>query len=172
VKLPRRKFLHLVAGAAALPARPGVASALNYPTRPVHILVGFAPAGATDICARLIGQWLSERLGQQFIVENRPGAGSNIATEGVVRAPADGYMLLVFGPPAAFNATLYNNLNFNFLRDIVPIGGIMRAPSLIRRFRPKLFPNSSPMPRRVPARLAWRRVVTGPHSISSASCST
>jgi Tripartite tricarboxylate transporter family receptor len=123
VKLPRRKFLHLVAGAAALPAMSGVASALDYPTRPVHILVGFAPAGATDICARLIGQRLSERLGQQFIVENRPGAGSNIATEVVVRAPADAYTLLVFGPPAAFNATLYDNLNFNFLRDIVPIGG-------------------------------------------------
>src|SRR5215472_8445881 len=93
VKLPRRKFLHLAAGVAALPAMPRIASALDYPTRPVHVIVGFAPAGATDICARLVGQRLSERLGQQFITENRPGAGSNIATEAVVRAPADGYTL-------------------------------------------------------------------------------
>ena len=131
VKLPRRHFLHLAAGAATLPVLPHVASALDYPTRPVHLLVGFAPAGATDICARLIGQWLSERLGQQFVVENRPGAGSNIATEAVVRASADGYMLLLTGPPAAFNATLYDNLNFNFLRDMAPVGGIMRAPNVL-----------------------------------------
>jgi len=97
----------------------------------VHLLVGFAPGGATDISARLMGQWLSERLGQQFVVENRPGAGSNIATEAVVRAPADGYTLLLAGLPAVFNATLYDNLKFNFLRDIAPVGGIMRAPNVL-----------------------------------------
>jgi tripartite-type tricarboxylate transporter receptor subunit TctC len=99
--------------------------------RPVHVIVGFAPAGATDICARLMGQWLSERLSQQFVTENRPGAGSNIATEAVVRAPADGYTLLMVGPPAAFNATLYESLNFNFIRDIAPVAGIMRAPNVM-----------------------------------------
>jgi tripartite-type tricarboxylate transporter receptor subunit TctC len=117
--------------AAAFPALPRVASALDYPTRPVRIISGFAPGGATSISARLIGQWLSERFGQQFIVENRPGAASNIATEVVVRAPADGYTLLLVSLPAAFNATLYDNLNFNFLRDISPIGGIMRAPNVM-----------------------------------------
>ena len=131
MKLPRRRFLQLSAGAAAAPALSRRAFALDYPTRPVHILVGFAPGGATDISARLIGQWLSERLGQQFVVENRPGAGSNIATEAVVRSAADGYTLLLAGLPAAFNATLYDNLNFNFLRDTAPIGGIMRAPNVM-----------------------------------------
>src|ERR1700680_4853157 len=106
-------------------------SAQTYPSRPVRIIVGFAPAGATDICARLIGQWLSERLNQQFVIENRPGAGSNIATEAVIRAPTDGYTLLLAGAPAAFNATLYDNLNFNFLRDIAPVAGIMRAPNVM-----------------------------------------
>jgi tripartite-type tricarboxylate transporter receptor subunit TctC len=108
-----------------------IAGAESYPSRPVRIIVGFAPAGATDICARLIGQWLSEHLSQQFVIENRSGAGSNIATEVVVRAPADGYTLLLTGPPAAFNATLYDNLNFNFLRDIAPVAGIMRAPNVM-----------------------------------------
>jgi len=103
------------------------------------LIVGFAPAGATDICARLMRQWLSERLGQQYVTENRPGAGSNIATEAVVRAPADGYTLLLVGPPAAFNATLYESLNFNFIRDIAP----------------------SPMPRPIPARSVWRQAVNG-----------
>jgi tripartite-type tricarboxylate transporter receptor subunit TctC len=131
MKFPRRHFLHLAAGAAALSATPGAARALEYPTRPVQVLVGFTPAGAQDICARLMGQWLSERLGQQFIVENRPGAGSNIATEAVARAPADGYTLLQVGPPVAFNATLYDKLNFNFLRDITPVAGIMRAPNVL-----------------------------------------
>ena len=131
MKLPRRQFLRLAAGTAALPILPRTAAALDFPIRPVHIIVGFAPAGATDISARLIGQWLAERLGQQFFVENRPGAGSNIATEAVVRAPADGYTLLVAGQPAAFNATLYDNLNFNFLRDIAPVAGIMRAPNVL-----------------------------------------
>jgi len=114
MKLPRRQFLHLAAGTAALPAVPHFAFAQAYPTRPVRLIVPVGPAGATDITARLVGQWLSERLGQQFIIENRPGAGSNIGTEAVVRAPADGYMLLMVGPSNAINATLYDKLNFNF----------------------------------------------------------
>src|SRR5262249_35003264 len=117
VKLPhRRQFLHLAAGAAALPAMSRVARAQAYPTRPVRIIVPFAPAGASDITARLIGQWLSERLGQQFVIENRPGGGGNIGTEAVVRAPADGYTLLMVGSANASNATFYDKLNFNFIR--------------------------------------------------------
>jgi tripartite-type tricarboxylate transporter receptor subunit TctC len=130
MKLPhRRHILHLTAGAAALPAVSRVAWAQTYPTRPVRLIVGVAAGGGTDIVARLISQWLSERLGQQFIVENRPGAGSNIATEVVVRAPPDGYTLLTVGAPAAINATLYyDKLNFNFIRDIAPVAGSMRGP--------------------------------------------
>src|SRR5262249_44396090 len=116
MKLPRRQFLHLTAGIAALPMVSRFAWAQAYPSRPVHILVGFPPGGTQDILARLMGQWLSERLGQPFVVENRPGAGSNLATEAVVNAPPDGYTLLVIGPPNAINATLYDKLNFNFLR--------------------------------------------------------
>src|SRR5262245_64012986 len=117
MKLPRRQFLHLAAGAAALPAVSRLAWAQAYPTQPVRIIVGVAPGGPTDILARLMGQWLSERLGQPFVIENRPGAGSNIGTEAVVRAPADGYTLLLVGPASAINATLYDKLSFNFLRD-------------------------------------------------------
>jgi len=131
MKLPRRQFLHLAAGAAALPTISRVAWAQAYPTRPVHIIVPFAAAGAFDIMARLIGQWLSERLGQQFVVENRPGAGGNIGTEVVVRAPPDGYTLLMVGPPHAINATLYEKLNFNFIRDIAPVASIIRGPYVI-----------------------------------------
>ena len=126
---PRRNFLQLAAGAAALPSVWGVAWGLDYPTRPARLIVGFPAGGsAADVAARLVGQWLSERLGQQFIVENRPGAASNIATESVVRAPPDGYTLLLVTPPNAFNATLYDNLSFNFIRDIFPIAGIIRVP--------------------------------------------
>src|SRR5262249_54062273 len=128
MKLPRRKFLHLAAGAAALPFAPHVARAQAYPTRPVRIVVGFAPGGGADINARLIGQWLSERLGQQFVIENRPGASGNIATEAVVRAPPDGYTLLVTPSSAAINATLYNKLSFNFIHDIAPVAGVFRGP--------------------------------------------
>src|SRR3989440_4027731 len=112
MNLPRRRFLHLAAGAAALPAAPRIARAQAYPSRPVSLVAGFAPGGGVDITARLIGQWLSERLGQQFVIENRPGAGTNIATEAVVRAPADGYTLLLANPANAINATLYGRLNF------------------------------------------------------------
>src|SRR5215472_2565570 len=128
MKLPRRQFLHLAAGAAALPAVSRIARAQAYPSRPVRIIVGFAPAGAGDIVARLIGQWLSQRLGQPFVVENRPGANGNIAAQAGVRAPADGYTLLMVSSANAANAALYDKLSFTFLRDIAPVAGIIRTP--------------------------------------------
>src|SRR5262249_23349699 len=128
MKLPRRKFLHLAAGAAALPAISRFAWAQGYPSRPVRLIVPLAPAGASDITARLIGQWLSERLGQQFVIDNRPGGGGNIGTEAVVRAPADGYTLLLVGGFNAVNATFYDKLNYNFIRDIAPVASIIRTP--------------------------------------------
>jgi tripartite-type tricarboxylate transporter receptor subunit TctC len=131
MKLPRRQFLHLAAGAAALPAVTRIARAQTYPTRPVRIIVGFAAGGGTDVMARLMGQWLSERLGQAFIIENRPGASSNLATEVVVNAPPDGYTLLVATAANAINATLYTKLNFNIISDVAPIGGIMRVPHIM-----------------------------------------
>jgi tripartite-type tricarboxylate transporter receptor subunit TctC len=131
MKLPRRKFLHLAAGAAALSALPRVASALDYPTRPVHLLVGFAAGGPLDTSARLIGQWLSERLGQPFVIENRPGAGSNLATEIVAQAPPDGYTLLEASAANAWNAALYENLSFNFIRDFALVAGIRRAAGVM-----------------------------------------
>ena len=131
LKLPRRKFLRLAAGAAALPAVTRFAWAQAYPSRPVRIIVPFAAGGATDILARLIGQWLSERLGQQFIIENRPGGGTNIGTEAVVRAPSDGYTLLMVGGFNAVNATLYDRLNYNFVRDIAPVAGLIRAANVM-----------------------------------------
>jgi tripartite-type tricarboxylate transporter receptor subunit TctC len=131
MKLPRRQFLHLTLGAAAFPIMSRVALALDYPSRPVRWIVGFAPSGGTDIVARLMGQWLSERLGQSFVIENRPGAGTNIATEVVVNAPPDGYTLLLAGIPNAFNASLFGKLNFNFIRDIVPVAGIIAVPNVM-----------------------------------------
>src|SRR5262245_63244813 len=131
MKLPRRQFLHLAAGAAALPVVSRVARAQAYPSRPVRVIVGFTAGSASDIVARLMGQWLSERLGQQFLVENRPGAGTNIGTEAVVRSPADGYTLLLVNSSNAINATLYDKLSFVFLRDIVPVAGILRAPLVL-----------------------------------------
>jgi tripartite-type tricarboxylate transporter receptor subunit TctC len=128
MKLPRRNFLYLAAGAAALPAVSRVARAQAYPTRPVRVIVPAPPGGAADIAARLIGQWLSERLGQPFVIENRPGGGTNIGTEAVVRAPPDGYTLLLFSAINAVNATLYDKLNFNFIRDIAPVASITRLP--------------------------------------------
>ena len=132
MKLLRRQFLHLAAGAVALPAVPRIALALDYPTRPVHVIVGYPPGSGPDIEARLIGQWLSERLGQPFIIENRPGAASNLAAEAVVHAPADGYTLLLVASANASNATLYDKLSFNFIRDIAPVASIMRAPFVMQ----------------------------------------
>ena len=131
MKLPRRKFLHLAAGAAALPAVSRMAWAQAYPTRPVRWIVGAPPGGALDIVSRLMGQWLFERLGQPFVIENRSGAGSNIATEAVVRAPPDGYTLLTVGAAHTVNATLYDKLNYNFIRDIAPVGPLSREPNMM-----------------------------------------
>src|SRR5947209_9611760 len=160
MKLPRRTFLHLAAGAAALPAVSRFAWAQVYPTRPVRIIVGFAPSGATDIMARLMGQWLSERLGQQFIVENRPGAASNVATEAVVNAPPDGYTLLVATSVNAINATLYDKLNFNLIRDIAPVASIHREPFVMEV-------NPSVPARTVPELIAYAKV--NPANINMAS---
>jgi tripartite-type tricarboxylate transporter receptor subunit TctC len=131
MKLPRRRFLHLAAGAAALPSVSRIARAQTDPARPVRIVVGFAAGGGVDVTARLVGQWLSERLGQQFIIENRPGAGSNIGTDAVVSASADGYTLLLASIPNAVNATLYEKLNHNFIRDIAPVASICRVPNVM-----------------------------------------
>jgi len=132
MKLARRKFLHLAAGAAALPVVSLAAQAQAYPTRPVRLIVGFSAGGTTDITARLVGQWLSKRLGQQFVIENRTGAATNIATEAVVGAPADGYTLLLVTASNAINATLYDQLNFDFMRDIAPVAGIIRYPLVMQ----------------------------------------
>jgi tripartite-type tricarboxylate transporter receptor subunit TctC len=131
MRLPRRQILHLAAGAAALPALSAIARAQAYPSGPVRWIVGFAPGGGNDILARLMGQWLQQRLGQIFVIENRPGAGSNVATEVVVHAPPDGYTLLFAGLPNAINASLYSKLNFNFIHDIAPIATIVRAPNVM-----------------------------------------
>ena len=128
MRLSRRRCLYLAAGAAALPGAPRSAIAETYPTRPIHLVVGFPPGGGVDIVARLIGQWLSERLGQQVVVDNKPGAGGNIATETVVRAAPDGYTLTYVGPVAAINASFYKHLGFDFIRDIAPVASFMRAP--------------------------------------------
>jgi tripartite-type tricarboxylate transporter receptor subunit TctC len=129
--LPRRTFLQLAAGAVALPAVLRLAHAQAYPARPVRIIIGYTPGGSADLTARLMGQWLSERLGQQFLIESRPGAGTNLATEAVVNAPPDGYTLLLVAPANAINATLYEKLNHNFLRDIALVAGINRFPNVM-----------------------------------------
>jgi tripartite-type tricarboxylate transporter receptor subunit TctC len=131
MKLPRRNFLHLAACAAAFPAVSRIAWAQAFPTRPVRLVVPFAAGGGTDILARLMGQWLSERLGQPFVIENRPGGSGNVGVEAVVRAPPDGYTLLLVSAPTAINASLYDKLNFNFIRDIAPVAGIGTVPNLI-----------------------------------------
>jgi len=161
VKLPRRQFLHLAAGAAALPALSRIVSAQAYPVRPVRWIVGFAAGGPQDIVARLLAQRLSERLGQQFIVENRPGAGGNIGTEAVVRAQPDGYTILMIGPSAAINVTLYEGLSFNLLRDIVPIAGIMRTANVLEV-------NPSLPVRTVPELIAYAKANPGKINMASA----
>ena len=161
MKLPRRHLLYLAAGAAALPiiARGGWAQ--TYPSRPVRIIVGFAPATGADILARLMGQWLSERLGQQFVIENRPGAGTNIATEAVVRSPPDGYTLLAVSPANAINATLYEKLNFNFIRDIAPVASMMRTPGV-------MLVNPSVPAKSVPEFITYAKANPGKISFASA----
>jgi len=161
MKLPRRRFLHLAAGAVALPTMPRFASALDYPSRPVRWIVGFASGGGNDIIARLMGQWLSERLGQPFVIENRPGAGTNIATEVVVNAPPDGYTLLLAGIPNAFNASLFGKLNFNFIRDIAPVAGIMRVPEV-------MVVNPSVPANTVPEFIAYAKANPGKVNMASA----
>ena len=131
MKLPRRKFLHLAAGAVALPAVSRIARAETYPSRPVHLIIGYPPGGSADMTARFTGQWLSERLGQQFVIESRPGAGTNLATEAVVHAAPDGYTLLLVAPANAINASLYDKLNFDFMRDIAPVAGLIRFPDVM-----------------------------------------
>jgi tripartite-type tricarboxylate transporter receptor subunit TctC len=130
-KLPRRKFLFLAAGAAALPAVARIAAAQTYPARPVRLISSFAAGGPNDLLARLIGQWLSERLGQPFIIDNRPGAGGNIGAEAAAKAPPDGYTLLMVAPANVVNVTLYDKLDFNFMRDIAPVGGLTRVPEVM-----------------------------------------
>jgi tripartite-type tricarboxylate transporter receptor subunit TctC len=165
MKLRRRKFLHLIAGAAALPAVSRLAKAQAYPSRPVRILVGFAGGGAIDIVARLMGQWLSERLGQPFIIENRPGGGGNPAAEAVVRAPADGHTLLMISSANAANATLYETLNFNFIRDIAPVASISRNPLA-------MVVNSSVPVKTVPEFIAYAKANPGKLNMSSPSVGT
>ena len=163
--LGRRVFLHLAAVAAALPAVSRIARAQTYPTRPVHIIVGFAPGSASDIIARLIGQRLSERLGQPFVVENRGGAGGTLGAETVVRAPPDGYTLLLCGSPDAFNATIYDKLSFNFTRDIAPVAGISRGP-LVLVVHPS-FPAKT-----VPEFIAYAKANPGKINFGSAGVGT
>jgi tripartite-type tricarboxylate transporter receptor subunit TctC len=165
MKLPRRRFLHLAAGAAALPAVARIAWAQTYPSRPARIVVGLAPGGANDIIARLMGQWLSERLGQPFIIENRPGAATNIATEAVVRAPADGYTLLLVSGAHTVNATLYDKLSFNFIRDIAPVAGIVRLPNL-------MLVNPSVPAKTVPEFIAYAKANPGKINMASPGIGT
>ena len=161
MKLSRRRFLHLAAGAVALPAVSRIARAQAYPSRPMHLIVGAAPGGGSDIFARMLGQWLSERLGQQFVIENRSGASNNIATEAVVRALADGYTLLLAASSNAINATLYDKLKFNFIRDIVPVAGIVRVPHV-------MVVNPSFPAKTVPEFIAYAKANSGKLSMGSA----
>ena len=160
MRLPRRTFLRLAAGAVALPAVSRIAGAQAYPSRPIRIIIGYTPAGSADITARLMGQWLSERLGQTVVIENRPGAGTNLATEAVVRAPADGYTLLLVAPANAINATLFEKLNHNYLRDIAPVAGINRFPNVMEV-------NPSVPVKTVPEFIAYAKANAGKLSMAS-----
>src|SRR5262245_12108348 len=160
MKLPRRQFLHLAAGATALPAASRIARAQTYPNRPVRLVVPAPAGGGNDIVARLMGQWLSERLGQTFIIENRSGGGGDIGTEAVVRAAADGYTLLLVSANNAINATLYQRLSFNFIRDIAPVAGIARAPEV-------MVANPSVPSRTVPEFIAYAKVNPGKLNMAS-----
>src|SRR5262245_45614208 len=163
--LARRQFLHLAVSAGAFPAAVRIARAQAYPTRPVRLIVGYPAGGPTDLVARLIGQWLSERLGQPFIIDNRPGAAGNIGTEAAVRAPTDGYTLLLVLAPHAINATLYQKLNFNFIRDIAPVAGIMRAPNV-------MVVSPSVPAKTVPEFIAYAKANPGKLSFASAGVGT
>jgi len=165
MKLPRRRFLHLAAAAAALPAASRIARAQAYPMRPVRIVVGLTAGSASDIVARLVGQWLSERLGQQFVVENRPGAGTNIAAEAVVRSAPDGYTLLLAASPNAINASLYDKLSFNFIRDIAPVAAISHEPNVV-------VLNPSLPTRTVPEFIAYAKANPGRINMASAGNGT
>jgi len=165
MELPRRQFLHLAAGAAALPAVSRVAWAQSYPSRPVRVVVAAAAGGATDIITRVIGRWLSERLGQPFIIENRPGGSNNLGTEVVVRAPADGHTLLAIGGVNVVNTVLFDKLNFNFIRDIVPVAGTMRAP-LIMTVNPS-FPAKT-----IPEFIAYAKANPGKLNFASGGTGT
>jgi tripartite-type tricarboxylate transporter receptor subunit TctC len=161
----RRIFVRLAAGAAVLLTVSQIAYAQSYPNRPVRLVVGFAPGGGNDITARLMGQWLSERLGQPFVIENRPGAGTNVATEAVVNAAPDGYTILFVAPSAAINATLYEKLNFNFIRDLAPIAGIMRIPNV-------MVVNPSVPAQTVPEFIAYAKANPGKINVASPGVGT
>jgi tripartite-type tricarboxylate transporter receptor subunit TctC len=165
MKLPRRQFLHLAAGAAVLPTVSRFAFAQTYPSRPVRIIAATGPGSAPDILARLLGQWLSERLGQQFVTENRPGGGNTIGTEAVVRAPPDGYTLLLVDGTASINATLYEKLNYNFIRDIATVAGIVRLPNL-------MMVNPSVPAKTVPEFLAYAKANPGKINMASPGIAT
>ena len=173
--LARRRLLHLVTVATALAAGSTIASAQSYPTRPVRLIVGQAAGSGSDIIARLIGQQLSDQLGQPFVVENRPGAGGNIAAEAVVRAPPDGYTLLLITSTNAINVALYDKLNFNFIRDIRPIASIIRSPLVMEvspSFPAKTVPEFIAYAKANPGKLrVWRRLATAARPTSLASCS-
>jgi tripartite-type tricarboxylate transporter receptor subunit TctC len=175
MSLVRREFLQLAASAAALPAVSNVARAQTYPSRPVHLIATVAPGGSPDIVARLIGQSLSERLGQPFVVDNRPGASSNIGTELAVKAAPDGYTLLLAISSNAINASLYDNLHFNFIGDTTPAASICTMPLVMEvnpAFPAKTIPEFiASMPRPIRARSTWPRLATAPRSMSPARCS-
>jgi tripartite-type tricarboxylate transporter receptor subunit TctC len=161
MKLRRRQFLHLAAGAAALSTAPRVAWAQSYPAKPVRWIVGFAPAGGNDIVARLMGQWLTERLGQSFVIENRPGAATNLAAEAAINAAPDGYTLFLANVSNAINATFYTKLNFDFIRDITPVAAIMRMPNV-------MLVNPSVPVKTVPEFIAYAKANPGKINMASA----
>src|SRR5262245_8322031 len=165
MKLPRRQFLHLAAGAVALPVISSTATAQSYPSRPVHVIVPYPPGGGADLLARMMSQWLSERLGQQFVVENRSGAAGNLGTESVARARADGYTLLLAVSPNAINASLYDNLNFNFIRDIAPVAALIRVPNI-------MVVNPSVPAKSVPEFIAYAKANPGKLNVASSGIGT
>jgi tripartite-type tricarboxylate transporter receptor subunit TctC len=165
MKFSRRKLLNLTSAGAAFPILSSIARAQAYPSRPVRIIVGFAAGSTTDILARLMGQWLSLRLGQQFVVENRPGAGGNVGAETVVNAPADGYTLLMVPPAVAANPTLYEHLSFNFLRDTTPVAGVVRVPNVVEV-------NPSVPVKTIPELIAYGKINSGKVSFASAGIGT